>query len=159
VRAQEGIAVSSSIQIRTVLVFADGSEGAVRTMDVAMLVARAHQADLVAVALVDTETLSMLLRQHILVREEMVEFSAQLAAGAKRLLHAVAGQAEREGVRAETVLLEGNIHTTVLAEARRRKADLIVLSGFTSTITRRDVLAKEKQYLVDGAPCSVLLVK
>jgi nucleotide-binding universal stress UspA family protein len=151
--------VSPNAQIRTVLVFADGSEGALRTMDVAVLVARVHQADLVAVAVVDTETLSVLLRQHILVHEEMVEFSTELEAGAKRQLRGVASHAEREGVRVETILLKGNIHTTVLAEARHRNADLIVLSGFTSTMTRRDVLAKEKQYVIDEAPCSVLLVK
>jgi len=151
--------VAANAQIRTVLIFADGSEGASRAADVAVLVARVHEADLVAVAVVDTETLSMLLRQHILVRDEMVEFGAELEASAERQLRAVANQAKREGVPVEITLLKGNIHATVLAEARRRKADLIVLSGFTSTMTRRDVLAKEKQYVVDESPCPVLLVK
>lgn len=146
-------------QMRTVLMFADGSEAASRAMDVALLVAQAHEADLVAVAVVDTETLSMLLRQHILVRDEMVEFGAELEASAERQLRGFANQAKRQGVSLETALLKGNIHATILAEARRRKADLIVLAGFTSTMTRRDVLAKEKQYVMDEAPCPVLLVK
>lgn len=146
-------------QMRTVLMFADGSEAASRAMDVALLVAQAHEADLVAVAVVDTEILSMLLRQHILVRDEMVEFGAELEASAERQLRGFANQAKRQGVSLETALLKGNIHATILAEARRRKADLIVLAGFTSTMTRRDVLAKEKQYVIDEAPCPVLLVK
>jgi nucleotide-binding universal stress UspA family protein len=145
--------------MRTVLMFADGSEAASRAMDVALLVAQAHEADLVAVAVVDTEILSMLLRQHILVRDEMVEFGAELEASAERQLRGFANQAKRQGVSLETALLKGNIHATILAEARRRKADLIVLAGFTSTMTRRDVLAKEKQYVIDEAPCPVLLVK
>ena len=151
--------MTPNAQIRTVLVFADGSEGASRAMDMAALVARVHEADLVAVAVVDTETLSMLLRQHILVRDEVVEFGAELESSAERQLRGFANQAKRQGVPVETTLLKGNIHATILAEARRRKADLIVLSGFTSTMTRRDVLAKEKQYVMDEAPCPVLLVK
>jgi nucleotide-binding universal stress UspA family protein len=151
--------VALKAQIRTVLVFAEGSEGASRAADVAVLLARVHRADLLAVAVVDTETLSMLLRQHILVRDEMVEFGTELEASAERQLRGVANQAKSEGVSVQTALLKGNIHATIVAEARRRNADLIVLSGFTSTMTRRDVLAKEKQYVVDEAPCPVLLVK
>lgn len=146
-------------RIRTILLFADGSEGSVRAAETAVLLAEVHEADLVAAAVVDTETLSMLLRQHILVDEEMVEFDAELEESAKRHLRVVANHARREGVPVETVLLKGTIHSALLAEARRRQADLIVLSGFTSTMTRRDVLAKEKQYVVDEAPCPVLLVK
>jgi len=151
--------VASHTGIRTVLLFADGAEGAVRAAELAVHMADAHQADLVAVAVVDTETLSMLLRQHILVDEEMVEFDLELEASGDRQLRMVANQAKRVGVPVETALLKGTIHSVILAEARRRNADLIVLSGFTSTMTRRDVLAKEKQYIVDEAPCPVVLVK
>jgi len=151
--------VAPDTQIGTVLLFADGSEGAVRAAEMAVLLADAHEADLVAVAVVDTETLSMLLRQHILVDEEMAEFDTELEDSAERHLRVVANQAKRQGVPVETILLKGTIHSTILAEARQRGADLIVLSGFTSTMTRRDVLAKEKQYVVDEAPCPVVLVK
>ncbi len=146
-------------QIGTVLLFADGSEGAVRAAELAVLLARVHEADLVAVAAVDTETLSMLMRRHILVDEEMAELDVELEASAERQLRMVANQAKRAAVPVETVLLKGTIHSAILGEARKRRADLIVLSGFTSTMTRRDVLAKEKQYLVDEAPCPVVLVK
>ena len=146
-------------QIRTILLFADGSEGAIRAAELAVHLAQVHDADLVAVAVVDTETLSMLLRQHILIDEERAEFDAELEASAERQLNLVANQARRQAVPAETALLRGNTHSAILAEARRRNADLIVLSGFTSTMTRRDLLAKQKQYIVDEAPCPVVLVK
>ena len=112
-----------------------------------------------AVAAVDTETLSMLVRRHILVDEEMAELDVELEASAERQLRMVVSHAKRAAVPVETVLLKGTIHSAILGEARKRRADLIVLSGFTSTMTRRDVLAKEKQYLVDEAPCPVVLVK
>jgi len=146
-------------QMRTILLLADGSEGAIRAAELAVLLADTHDADLVAVSVVDTETLGMLLRRHILVDEEMVEFDVELEASAERHLRVVANHAQRQGVPIDTQVLKGTIHTTVLAELRRRQADLVVLGGFTSTMTRRDVLAKEKQYIIDEAPCPVLLVR
>jgi len=146
-------------QMRTILLLADGSEGAIRAAELAVLLADTHDADLVAVSVVDTETLGMLLRRHILVDEEMVEFDVELEASAERHLRVVANHAQRQGVPIDTQVLKGTIHTTVLAELRRRRADLVVLGGFTSTMTRRDVLAKEKQYIIDEAPCPVLLVR
>jgi len=146
-------------QMRTILLLADGSEGAIRAAELAVLLADTHDADLVAVSVVDTETLGMLLRRHILVDEEMVEFDVELEASAERHLRVVANHAQRQGVPIDTQVLKGTIHTTVLAELRRRQADLVVLGGFTSTMTRLDVLAKEKQYIIDEAPCPVLLVR
>ena len=151
--------MAANAQLRTILLFTDGTEGSIRAAELAVLLADTHDADLVAVAVVDTETLSMLLRQHILVDEEMAEFDTELEASAERHLRMVTNHANRQGVPLETALLRGTCHSLVLAEARRRGADLIVLSGFTTTMTRRDLLAKEKQYIVDDAPCPVVLVK
>ncbi len=151
--------MAADTQIRTILLFADGSDAAIRAAELAVHLAQVHDADLVAAAVVDTETLSMLLRQHILVDEERAEFDSELEASAERQLGMVANQARRQAVPAETALLRGDTHSAVLAEARRRNVDLIVLSGFTATMTRRDLLAKEKQRIVDEAPCPVLLVR
>jgi len=57
------------------------------------------------------------------------------------------------------VLITGSVETVVPKEVEERKVDLIALGGFQSTKVTRDLLARQRQLILDRAACPVLVVK
>ena len=142
-----------------VLLMVDSSETAVRAARRAVEVAASLGAKIYAVTVVDTETLTQLLKGKILVQEEMEEFEHDLAESSRRYLRMAAKVAEEAGVELEEVQLKGGWHQTILAQQRELHAGLLVLGGFTYSMTKRDLVAKAKQLIIDEIPCPVLIVK
>jgi len=142
-----------------ILLMVDSSETAVRAARLAVdLAARLHTT-IYAVTVVDTETLTQLLKGRILVQEEVEEFEHDLAQSSRRYLRMAARAAEEAGVELEEVQLKGGWHQTILAQQRELGAGLLVLGGFTYSMIKRDLVAKAKQLIIDEIPCPVLIVR
>jgi nucleotide-binding universal stress UspA family protein len=114
---------------------------------------------LTAVAVVDTETLNKLLSVKIMVDVEMAEYERELTASSRKHLDFIERMARGEKVACQTVLGSGDIGQVTLAELRSRKADLLIMGGFTASMARLDLLAKAKQTILDDAECPVLVIK
>ena len=142
-----------------ILLMVDSSDTVVRAARRAVEAAASLGAKIYAVTVVDTETLSQLLKGKILVQDEMEEFEQDLAESSKRYLRMAAKVAEEAGVDLEEVQLKGGWHQTILAQQRELNAGLLVLGGFTYSMTKRDLVAKAKQHIIDEIPCPVLIVK
>jgi len=145
--------------IRHILVLVDGTDASYRAADAAIALAHNLGARLTAVAVVDTETLRQLLSARILVDAEMGEFEKELEASSRRQLAEVTGRAAEAKVAVEQALLTGNTETVVPREVRQREVDLIALGGFQSSKISRDLLARQRQQILDRAACPVLVVK
>ena len=144
---------------RHILVLVDGTESAIAAAKYAIQLARSSGARLTAVAIVDTATLKRLLSSQIMVAAEMEEYERDLEESSRGHLAYVSGLAREGSVKADTVLLKGSTHAAVLAEQKNVGADLIVLGAFRWTLAHRDQLARERQLLLDEAPCPVLVVR
>ena len=79
-----------------ILLMVDSSEAVGRAARRAVDLAARLNARIVAVTVVDTETLGRLLKGKILVQEEMEEFERDLAASSERYLRMAAKVAEEE---------------------------------------------------------------
>jgi len=145
--------------IRHILVLVDGTDASYRAADAAIGLARDLGARLTAMAVVDTETLRQLLSVKILVDAEMGEFEKELEASSRRQLAEVADRAADRKVVADQALLTGNTETVVPREVQQREVDLIALGGFQSSKVSRDLLARQRQQIIDRAACPVLVVK
>jgi len=145
--------------IRHILVLVDGTEASYRAADAAIGLARDLGARLTAMAVVDTETLRQLLSVKILVDAEMGEFEKELEESSRRQLAEVADRAADRKVVADQALLTGNTETVVPREVQQREVDLINLGGFLSSKISRDLLARQRQQIIDRATCPVLVVK
>ena len=66
--------------------------------------------------------------------------------------------AAKAEVEHDGVLLRGACHTTVLQEQDRRKADLLVMGAYRATTVKTDLMAREKQLILDEIACPVLIV-
>ena len=145
--------------VNHILVLVDGTESSFNAADRAIDLARALGAKLTALAVVDTETLRQLLNVKILVDAEMGEFEKELEQSARRQLAEVRERALDQKVVIEEVLITGSVETVVPKEVQDREVDLIALGGFQSTKITRDLVARQRQQIIDRATCPVLVVK
>ncbi|RYZ08504.1 MAG: universal stress protein [Comamonadaceae bacterium] len=86
----------------------------------------------------------------------------ELRKGATKLLAEAAAQAAREGVEADTVLIDrlaGAVHEQVIAEAQACDADLIVVGTHGRRGIGRWVMGSSAEQIVRMAPVPVLLVR
>jgi len=155
----KGVSPMAKPSIQHILVLVDGTESSYRAADAAIGLARDLGARLTAMAVVDTETLRQLLSVKILVDAEMGEFERELEESSRRQLAEVRERALDRKVLCDVVLLTGNSETIVPREVQERGVDLIAIGGFQSSKITRDLLARQRQQILDRARCPVLVVK
>lgn len=143
----------------TIMLFAEGSEESDRAAQDAIQLASDEGASLVIAAVVDTSTLKNLLTSRIFLEEEMEEYEQDLEDSGRKQLSYLAGLADRAGVKNRTSLLRGACHSAILREQRERNVDLLVMGAFRASTAGRDLMAREKQLILDDIPCPVLLVR
>ena len=143
---------------KSILLLVDGSDSHHAAAAKAIDLAAAHGASLTAAAVVDTDTLKQLLASRIFVPEEMEEYENELETSGRRQLASVTKVAAESGVKVDEVLVRGACHSAVLSEQKKLDADLVVLASFKST-ARNDLLAREKQRIIDECPAAVLVVR
>ncbi len=142
-----------------ILLFAEGSETGMKAARDAIALARDEEAALIIAAVVDTATLKQLLSYHIFVEEEMEEYDQELEESCRRQINYIAQLADDAGVKNRTALLRGACHSVLLREQKERDADLLVMGAFRASTRKRDLMANEKQLIIDEIPCPVLLVR
>ncbi len=141
------------------LVIVDGTETSDRALRLAIAQAAATRARVTAIAFVETDTLKRLLTVKVLSEAEMGDFELGLEESAQRQLTAAVATGKACGVAIETAIVRGNSEETVPREVARRGNDLIVLGAFDSQRANRDLLARQRQQIVDRAPCPVLVAR
>lgn len=141
------------------MLFAEGSEEGSRAARDAIQLAADEQATLVIAAVVDTNTLKQLLTAKIFIQDEMEEYEHDLEDSSRKQLNYIAQLADKAKVKNRTALLRGACHSAILKEQRERDADLLVMGAFRASTASRDLMAREKQLILDDIPCPVLLVR
>ncbi len=142
-----------------VLLVVDASDTVVRAAQLAAELAAAFKTSIVAVSVVDTETLGFLLRGNILVKDEMEELDRDLGVSGEHYLRMAAAVAQEAGVPCEQALLHGSWHQSVITKQREVKAGIVVVGGFSYSMMKRDVVGKAKQLIIDEVQCPVLIVR
>jgi nucleotide-binding universal stress UspA family protein len=143
---------------KRILVPVDGSPTANRGLKEALRLAKAHRARLCLLHVVE-EFFVAQAGEAIVYAEEM--FDALKASGRKVLARAQAA-AKKSGVPARTVLVESiaqPVADVIVRQARRFKADLIVLGTHGRRGVRRVVLGSDAEQVVRLAQAPVLLVR
>jgi nucleotide-binding universal stress UspA family protein len=117
------------------------------------------RASLTAMAVVDTDTLRQLLHVKILVDTEMDEFEKELEQSSQNQLDEVRQRAMSRRVKFGDVLRSGNSEVIVPKEVSRLGVDLLAMGAFPSDRVKYDLLARQRQQILDRATCPVLIVK
>ena len=143
---------------RRILVAVDGSAAANKGLREALRVAKAGKAKLCIVHVVD-EYYAFASFEGMAPGQDLLPV---FRAGGKRVLDKAKRAADAAGVRASTVLREmigGPAADPIVREARKQRADLIVLGTHGRRGVRRLVLGSDAEQVVRTASVPVLLVR
>ncbi len=151
--------MSKPLYVKHVMVLVDGTATASRALDMAINISCHMRARLTALAMVETEVLRQLLSVNILTPGEMGEFEDDLQHSAKRHLAEARERALKQALEIECAIVRGNSELVVPQEVQERKVDLIVVGYFDSARAQRNLLARQRQQVVDHAPCPVLVAR
>jgi universal stress protein A len=88
---------------------------------------------------------------------EQIEKSVR--ASAQKRLKALLARAQKRGVRATALLLEGAPHDAIVRAAKSKRADLVVLGTHGRTGLTKFLLGSVASRVVATAPCPVLSVR
>jgi nucleotide-binding universal stress UspA family protein len=146
-------------RVSHILVLVDGTESSFHAADWAIDLARSLGARLTAMAVIDSETLHELLSVKILVDAELGEFEKELQGSAARHLSIVRQRALDHRITIEEAMVAGNVGEVVPKEVLARSVDLVVLGTFECHRVEHDLLARQRQQVVDRAACPVLVVR
>jgi len=141
---------------RRVLYASDFSKSSAAAFARALAIARANRAELVLVHVLLPP--AMFLEESVLSARSLGELREQARRGAADRLASLMARATRRRVRATVVVREGLPADEIVAEARRRRADLIVVGTHGRSGFRRFVLGSIAARVVALARCPVLTV-
>ena len=142
---------------RKILVAVDGSTASARGLREAVRLAKSESAELCIFNVVN--------EYYAFATPEAavpVDIVPQLRAGGKSVLAKAQAAAEKQGVKAKTVMREtigGSAAEAIVREARKQRADLIVLGTHGRRGVRRMVLGSDAEQVVRTAAVPVLLVR
>ena len=144
---------------RKILVYLDGSEGAMSALMYSIMLAKSTEASLHVVYVVNTKALGDLLSSHIFIDQEKVEYQEDLKKDAIRHLKHAKKLADLKGIDIDTVQLEGSPHAVVLKYIKEHAIDLLILGSVNKIRSRRDELTSENDRMMRTSPCPALIVK
>ena len=145
--------------IKRILVYVDGTEGSITAAQYAVCLARAYQAELTALYVVNTRALGELLKARIFIQAEEEEYKRDLEEDAHRYLNHVRSLARKKGLAVETVSASGNVQQEIKDCVREREIDLLVIGELSHVRSRRDEMYDEAERAMRSVSCSVLIVK
>jgi nucleotide-binding universal stress UspA family protein len=141
-----------------ILVPVDGSDTAKRGLQEAILLSKALGAQMRLVHIVDDSALALNPETGIAAAPLVADF----AEGGREILVEARTMAVAQGVDAETVLHEnftGRVADLIVDEARKWRADLIVMGTHASGGIRHAVMGSDAEAVLHGAEVPLLLVR
>jgi nucleotide-binding universal stress UspA family protein len=142
---------------RRILVAVDGSAAAARGLREAVRLAREDNAQVCILHVLNGNV-----PYTPLAGAPPINLLAVMRDSGRRVLEAARAQAQRAGVQAKTVLMENPQRgpaASIVSQARKQRADLIVLGTHGRRGVRRLVLGSDAEQVVRKAPVPVLLVR
>ena len=140
----------SSHAVRRVVIAVNGGPSDERIVRIACELARPTKAELVAVHVVEIGW-SLPLDADVAARSE----------DAQRVLDIVEGTAEKERMKAETVLLQArDVGAAIVDEASERGADLLVVGlPYRKRFGGDFAIGRTVPYILKNAPCAVMVIR
>jgi nucleotide-binding universal stress UspA family protein len=141
-------------KIKKILIPTDGSDCSLRAAELGISLAKVLGAKIIVIYAIDPIILDELARG---LKEKEVE--KELREKGKRYLNYVVGLAEKEGLKAETILAKGEPHDQIVNCAKTKGADMIVMGTYGRRGTRRILIGSVTERVIEYTPCPVLVVR
>ena len=140
--------------IKTILVPTDGSEHSIRATEYAIGIAKTHTAQLMVAYVIDEIVIDQFSKP-----AERDAVAAELKNDGQRFIHYTMGLAEKEGVKAASMLVKGLPFEQIVNLARSFNVDLIVMGTYGHRGAERILIGSVAKRVIEYSPCPVLVVK
>ncbi|MDD5155180.1 MAG: universal stress protein [Candidatus Omnitrophica bacterium] len=129
------------------------------TAKYAIYLAKALQAKITAIYVVNEKVLQELLKSRIFVEVEARDYERDLEEQGGLFLERIKKMAESKGVECSCMLLKGGIHEEVVNKTRELGADILVMGELKELLSRKEVFYDEGERIFRESPCPVVVVK
>ncbi|HOL67636.1 MAG TPA: universal stress protein, partial [bacterium] len=133
--------------------------GSLPTAKFGIYLAKCLGARLTAIHVIDEKALQELLRSHILVRVEALEYEREMESQAKSFLERFRQAAEARGVIFQAVLRRGIPHQEVTKAIKEFGAQLLVMGELKEALSLKERFFDEGSLIFYRCPCPVVVVK
>jgi nucleotide-binding universal stress UspA family protein len=144
----------SSQTIEKILVPTDGSDYSVRAAEYAISIAKTHNAEIIALFVVDEVVVDKFSQSG-----EQANIEGELKADGQRNVNYIVGLAEKEGVKAQSIVAKGRPFEQITGFAKGLEVDLIVMGTYGRRGAERILLGSVAERVIEYSPCPVLVVK
>ena len=140
--------------IQKILVPTDGSDYSMRAADYAIGIAKMLSAQILVVYVIDDVVINQISKA---TERDSVE--RELKEDGQRYVNYVLGLAEKEGVKADSILAKGIPFEQIVHLAKELKIDLIVMGTYGIRGAMKILIGSVAERVIEYAPCPVLVVK
>ncbi len=140
--------------IKKILIPTDGSDSAMRAANFALKIAKHFKSEIITIYVIDRiilEEISKVYERH--------ELEEEIRKKAERCLNYIVRLAERKGLKATSILVEGQPHDQIVRHAESLKVDLIVMGSKGRRGTNRILIGSVAERVIEYAPCPVLVIR
>jgi nucleotide-binding universal stress UspA family protein len=144
----------SSETINKILVPTDGSAYSNRAAEYAISMAKTHGAEIMITYVVDEVVIDQFSKP---AEREAVE--VELKSDGQHFIRYVLGLAEKEGVKATSMLVKGRPFEQIVNLAKSFNVDLIVMGTYGRRGAERILIGSVAERVIEYSPCPVLVIK
>jgi nucleotide-binding universal stress UspA family protein len=144
----------SSQTIQKILIPTDGSDYSIRAAEYGISIAKTHDAQIMVVFVLDEVVID---RFSKITERENVE--KELKTDGQRYINYVLGLAEKEGVKATSLIAKGRPFEQIVHLANGLNMDLIVMGTYGRRGAERILLGSVAERVIEYSHCPVLVVK
>lgn len=140
--------------IQKILIPIDGSDYSMRAAELGISVAKMLKAQIMVVFVIDTVVLDQLTKP-----SERGDVEMELKQDGERFIRYVLGLAEKQEIKAASLLAKGRPFEQVVNLAKGLGMDLIVMGTYGRRGAERILIGSVAEHVIEYASCPVLVVK
>jgi len=140
--------------IQKILIPTDGSDYSMRAAEYGISIARMLDAQVMVVYVIDEVVLDQLSK---VTERESAEL--ELKQDGQRYINYVLGLAEKEGVKADSILAKGRPFEQIVHLSKELNMGLIVMGTYGRRGAERVLIGSVAERVIEYSPCPVLVVK
>ena len=140
--------------IQKILIPTDGSDYSIRAAEYSISIAKMLDAQIIVVYVIDEVVLDQLSK--VTGRENVEQ---ELKQDGQRYINYVLGLAEKEGVKADSILAKGRPFEQIVHLAKGLNIGLIVMGTYGRRVAERVLIGSVAERVIEYSPCPVLVIK
>ncbi|OYT50089.1 universal stress protein [Candidatus Bathyarchaeota archaeon ex4484_231] len=140
--------------LKRILIPTDGSDPSMRAAEFAIKIAKHFNSEIVAIYVIDRVILEEVSKVH-----ERHGLEEEIRKNAERCLNYIVKLAERKGLKARSIVVEGQPHDQIVRYAESLKANMIIIGSKGRRGMNRILIGSVAERVIEYAPCPVLVIK